>query len=74
MPTLVFTGTLDGRTFPEAHAEVMENLTNVQQIIIENGGHNLFMIDPKVTEIILEFFRGNEVDTSTIVVPAPNFQ
>lgn len=73
VPTLVFTGTLDGRTFPEAHAEVMENLTDSRQIFIENGGHNLFMIDPKVTEIILEFFRGNEVDTDTIVVPAPTF-
>lgn len=74
VPTLIFTGTLDGRTFPEAHAEVMENLNNSQQIIVKNGGHNLFMIDPKVTEIILEFFRGNEIDTETIVVPAPNFQ
>ena len=73
VPALVFTGMLDGRTFPEAHAEVMENLTNSQQIVIENGGHNLFMIDPKVTDIILEFFRGHSVETETVVVPVPSF-
>jgi len=73
VPTLVFTGTLDGRTFPEAHAEVMTNFNDVYQITIENGGHNLFMIDPKVSEVIVEFFKGKTPDITKITVSAPKF-
>lgn len=73
VPILVFTGTLDGRTFPEGHAEVMTNFNDVYQITIENGGHNLFMIDPKVGEVIVEFFMGQNPEISKITVPAPKF-
>lgn len=58
-PVLMLTGTLDGRTYPEGHAEATAGLSNVQQIFVENAGHNLFMTSPKVGEAMHNFLRGN---------------
>ncbi len=74
VPTLVFSGTLDGRTLPEAHAEVLGNFGNGYQITVVNGGHNLFMIDPKVGEVMIDFFQGETPEIDTITVPAPDFK
>src|SRR3546814_15009158 len=42
-PVLVLTGTLDGRTYPEGHREILDALENGQQLVIENAGHDLFL-------------------------------
>jgi pimeloyl-ACP methyl ester carboxylesterase len=73
VPALVLTGTLDGRTFPEAHAEVMANFADVKQIVIENAGHDLFMSSPKVAGAILAFLKGEEIADTHIVLPPPSF-
>lgn len=73
IPVLVLTGTLDGRTFPEAHADVLAGLTQGQQVIIENAGHDLFMSSPMVTKVISEFLLGMELSSTRIELPPPAF-
>lgn len=72
-PVLVLTGTLDGRTYPEGHREILDTLENGQQLVIENAGHDLFLSDPKVGEAIVNFLSGREVDAKTITIPPPEF-
>ena len=72
-PVLVLTGTLDGRTYPEGHQEILDSLENGQQLVIENAGHDLFLSDAKAGEAIVDFLSGREVDTKTITIPPPEF-
>lgn len=73
VPTLVLHGTLDGRTFPESGQEATAGLANRQTVTVTNGGHNLFMLSPEVTQTIQAFMRGESVDGREIVVDLPNF-
>jgi pimeloyl-ACP methyl ester carboxylesterase len=61
IPTLLLTGTLDGRTYPDSQREAMAGFSNLTQVMVENAGHNLFMVMPEVTETILAFMRGEQV-------------
>jgi pimeloyl-ACP methyl ester carboxylesterase len=58
VPTLVLTGTLDGRTYPDSQRAAVAGLRNAEITVIENAGHNLFMSHPAVTERIQNFMRG----------------
>jgi len=73
VPTLLLTGTLDGRTYPKAQQEAVAGLTNVSTVIVQNAGHNLFMSSPEVTQTIQRFMRGEEIGDTTIELPLPNF-
>ncbi|WP_291844680.1 alpha/beta fold hydrolase [Maricaulis sp.] len=72
-PVLLLTGTLDGRTYPQAQVEAVAGLTNVSQVIVRNAGHNLFMTTPDVGEVMHEFMRGEAVTTTEIVIDLPDF-
>ncbi|MEL7199610.1 MAG: alpha/beta fold hydrolase [Pseudomonadota bacterium] len=72
-PVLMLTGTLDGRTYPEGHAEATAGLSNVEQIIVENAGHNLFMTSKQVGDAMHTFMRGEAARSDRIVVEAPDF-
>ncbi|GJM07914.1 MAG: alpha/beta hydrolase [Lysobacteraceae bacterium] len=73
VPALFLTGTLDGRTFPEAHAEVMAQFANAQQLVIENAGHDLFMVAPEVTTAIKGFLANGKAGISRLQLPPPQF-
>lgn len=73
VPTLVLTGTLDGRTYPAEQAAAVAGLSNKTTVTIENAGHNLFMLSPEITETIQRFMRGEPVKAETIVVEPPSF-
>ncbi len=73
VPTLVLTGTLDGRTYPDEQQASVSGLTNVVTVTVENAGHNLFMVSPEVTEVICEFMRGQVPHTAVIKAEAPSF-
>ncbi len=73
VPTLLLTGTLDGRTYPQAQKEAVTGLSNVTAVTVVHAGHNLFMSSPKVTETIQQFMRGEAVASDEIVLPLPNF-
>ncbi|MEM6514820.1 MAG: alpha/beta fold hydrolase [Bacteroidota bacterium] len=65
---LLFSGTLDGRTYLKAGKAIANKFENGRHIPVVNGGHDLFMASPKIGETILEFFKGKSIDTTEIVV------
>lgn len=73
VPTLLLTGTLDGRTYPDSHREAVAGLDHLQAITVINAGHNLFMSSPEVTKAIERFMRGEPVTSKQIIVPVPDF-
>ncbi len=73
VPTLVLTGTLDGRTYIEGQKEATRGLTNLTQVMVVNAGHNLFMVSPKVTDTIKSFLNGNKIDSFEIMNKLPQF-
>ncbi len=72
-PALFLSGTLDGRTYPEAHAEIAEGFSNGAIVTIENAGHNLFFSHPDIVGIIADFFDGVAAENRTLTAPAPSF-
>ena len=73
VPTLVLSGTLDGRTYPESGQDATAGLSQRQTVLVENGGHNLFMLSPEITAVIQDFMRGETVDSHTLRVDLPDF-
>ncbi len=73
VPTLLLSGTLDGRTYPESQREAVAGLNHLQVITVVNAGHNLFMTSPEVTAAIERFMRVEPVKSAQIIVPAPDF-
>lgn len=68
VPTLLFTGTLDGRTYVEGQKESVAHLKQLTQIMVENAGHNLYTVSPKVLDRMLAFFADQQVKPQPIVV------
>lgn len=73
VPTLLLTGTLDGRTYIESQIEATKGLANLTQVIVKNAGHNLFMVTPDVTQIIKQFMKGEAIKTKQITFELPQF-
>lgn len=71
VPVLMLSGTLDGRTFPAAAREASARMPNVTHVMIRDAGHNLFMTDPAVGELMHRFMRGDSDLPSEITVPIP---
>ncbi|MEF9978894.1 MAG: alpha/beta hydrolase [Thermomonas sp.] len=73
VPTLLLSGTLDGRTYPDSQLESVAGLDRLQAITVVNAGHNLFMTSPEVTAAIERFMRGEPMASSRITVALPDF-
>ena len=73
VPTLLLTGTLDGRTYIQSQVEATQGLTHLTHVIVKNAGHNLFMLSPKVTETIQQFMRDKPITTQPIEFILPEF-
>ncbi len=71
IPTLVLTGTLDGRTYPAGQVEATAGLSNAIHVRVEGAGHNLFMSSPDVQAVIEDFMAGKPVRTSAIKAARP---
>ena len=69
IPTLLLSGTLDGRTYLESQVAAMGSNQLVQQVIIKNAGHNLFMVSPEVSTAIKAFLTSGKTDRKLITVP-----
>lgn len=61
IPTLLFSGSLDGRTFVESHRAIAERLSNAVLVNVERGGHNLFMSSPQIAATIKAFYQGKPI-------------
>jgi pimeloyl-ACP methyl ester carboxylesterase len=72
VPTLVLTSTLDGRTYPEGSRQALRYFSNLDLVTVHNGGHNVFMQDPAIGEIIQDFMRGLDVP-SGVTLERPTF-
>ena len=72
-PALFLSGTLDGRTYPEAHAEVAAGFPYGAIVTIENAGHNLFFSHPDVVGLVADFFAGAPAEARTLTAPPPSF-
>ena len=70
-PTLVVSGTLDGRTYPESALEATRGLSDRSVLTIENGGHNLFFDHPEVVPSIVAFLSGEPIEHDRLVAPLP---
>ncbi len=73
IPTLLFSGTLDGRTYLAGQEEAVSGLSNLTHILVKHGGHNVYMASPEVEERIRQFLAGEPVSRQTIELPAPDF-
>jgi pimeloyl-ACP methyl ester carboxylesterase len=73
VPTLLLSGTLDGRTYIDSQMDAVKGLSNLTKVTVVNAGHNLFMRSELVTKVIKEFLAGDKISTTSIEIPLPNF-
>jgi pimeloyl-ACP methyl ester carboxylesterase len=71
-PILLLSGTLDGRTYPDSQREALSGMSDVDWVIVENAGHNLFMTTPEVHAVMHAFMAGEDVDGARITAPLPD--
>lgn len=71
-PVLLISGTLDGRTYPEAAERRLKSLSQGEILVVENGGHNIFEADERVAAAVVNFFL-NEPTPRRIVMDPPTF-
>ncbi|WP_261625891.1 alpha/beta fold hydrolase [Pseudoalteromonas holothuriae] len=72
VPTLLLTGTLDGRTYPQEQLEAVRGLSNLIQVKVKYAGHNLFTSSEEVLARMKAFLANEKVDQSTIELPLPD--
>jgi len=78
VPTLLLTGTLDGRTYIKSQQEAVSGLTQLTSVLINSAGHNLFMksdteIWPEVEQAMSSFMLDQTMIKKTLAVPLPSF-
>ncbi len=67
---LFISGTLDGRTSPDAVRDALPHLPNAQHLVVENGGHNIYEADPRMTDVVRDWLReGVAPDSMTFAPP-----
>ncbi|MCP4322441.1 MAG: alpha/beta hydrolase [Alteromonadales bacterium] len=73
VPTLLLSGTLDGRTYVQSQYEATAGLSNLTKVTIKNAGHNLLMVSPKVTETIKAFLSDKPIEDKEVEFILPSF-
>lgn len=73
-PALLLAGTLDGRTPLEEQAEVAAQFRRKTHVTVENAGHNVFEAHPRVQDLLVRFFRGEDVPDTRLSLPPPEFR
>ncbi len=73
VPVLLFSGTLDGRTYLEGQVEATEHLTSLTHVKVVNAGHNLFMSSPEVLRVMERFIANIPLVDLEIKVEPPTF-
>jgi pimeloyl-ACP methyl ester carboxylesterase len=73
-PALLVAGSLDGRTPLAEQAEVAGQFTRKAQLMVENGGHDVFEAHPEVTPMLVRFFKGERLGDARLTLPPVRFQ
>ncbi|MBX2871904.1 MAG: alpha/beta hydrolase [Saprospiraceae bacterium] len=73
IPSLFFSGTLDGRTYLPSAKELIKGFENGIHVVIDGAGHDLFLSTPKVKSLLVDFFGEKSVMAQTIEIPMPIF-
>ncbi len=68
VPTLLLSGTLDGRTYIESQLEATSGLTQRTTIRVVNAGHNLFKSSPLVIKNMLLFMQDQPITDPVITI------
>lgn len=71
-PTLLVSGTLDGRTPVSNGEEILQGLPNGIHLILENGGHDTiddWFTIPAYKDAVVTFFSGNPLSITHITLP-----
>ncbi len=68
VPTLLLSGTLDGRTYIESQLEATSGLSQRTAIKVVNAGHNLFKSSPLVIKNMLLFMQDQPITDPVITV------
>ncbi len=72
IPTLVFSGTLDGRTYLAEQQQAVAGLTAKQLVTVRYGGHNLLESSPQVLTLMQQFLATGSVSQQVIELPKPD--
>lgn len=70
---LLFSGTMDGRTYLNAGKSIAKKFKNGHHIEVENGGHDIYEQSNELVDQMLLFFKGEKVYKNKIVIPAIPF-
>ncbi|WP_211253341.1 alpha/beta fold hydrolase [Rheinheimera texasensis] len=71
IPTLVLSGTLDGRTYLAEQQQAVAGLSARQQVTVRYAGHNLLESSPQVLATIQQFLSTGKVKQPLIELPVP---
>jgi hypothetical protein len=71
VPTLLISGTLDGRTPVGNAEEVRPGLPNSTHLVLEGAGHSdpLFLSSPRILEVMTAFLEGEPIADEVITLP-----
>ncbi|HWT13162.1 MAG TPA: alpha/beta hydrolase [Allosphingosinicella sp.] len=72
-PVLLLSGDLDVRTPLEEQSAATAGLRNLRQVLVRNGGHDLFEAHPAVPGLLVDFFSGRDIATRRLDLPPPGF-
>lgn len=73
-PILLISGTLDGRTYPEAARDALSHLPSSRQLIVENGGHNIYEADPRMIDVVRDWLRDATAPGTMAFAPPEAFR
>lgn len=75
IPTLLISGTLDGRTPVANGEEVARDFTHAEHLVIDGAGHSdpLFLSSPRILECMQAFLAGDALPTKRIELPPVEF-
>lgn len=72
LPTLFVSGTLDPNAPPSQVEEVRRGFPKGAHLIVENGGHEILPAT-EVQNVIVDFFKGQDVSGRMLSFPRPRF-
>lgn len=74
IPALFFAGSLDGRTPLSSQQALAANFSQGRLVQVMGAGHNVYMTDPAISEMVYQFFAGQEVPSQTLTLAPLSFE